>query len=88
MACMQIANADALVLCSFTALKMYLCCRTALEETKELQKLRKRPKGVSIEDLATIKTKQKEQSVEVDLYLCHHRLTVAFSLIFFLKCVK
>lgn len=40
--------------------------KTALEETKELQKLRKRPKGVSIEDLATIKTKQKEQSVEKD----------------------
>lgn len=38
----------------------------ALEETKELQKLRKRPNGVSVEDLATIKTKQKEESVEKD----------------------
>lgn len=40
--------------------------KTALEEAKELQKLRKRPNGVSIEDLATIKTKQKELSVEKD----------------------
>ena len=44
---------------------MYSCYRMALEETKELQKLRKRPNGVSVEDLATIKTKQKEESVEV-----------------------
>ncbi|ESN92068.1 hypothetical protein HELRODRAFT_186177 [Helobdella robusta] len=32
-----------------------------LEETKELQKLRKKPNGVSIEDLATIKTETKER---------------------------
>jgi len=44
---------------------MCSCCRMALEETKELQRLRKRPNGVSVEDLATIKTKQKEESVEV-----------------------
>ena len=48
----------------------FSCCRTALEETKELQRLRKRPNGVSVEDLATIKTKQKEQSVEVVYYTC------------------
>lgn len=42
-----------------------LLCSVALEEAKELQKLRKRPKGVSIEDLATIKSKPKEQSVNV-----------------------
>jgi len=40
-------------------------CSLTLEETKELQKLRKRPNGVSIEDLATIKTKPKEQSTSV-----------------------
>ena len=51
--------------CNLIATNIYLRCRTALEEAKELQKLRKRPNGVSIEDLATIKTKQKEMSIEV-----------------------
>lgn len=51
--------------CSFAATNVCSFCRIALEETKELQKLRKRPNGVSVEDLATIKTKQKEESVEV-----------------------
>lgn len=40
--------------------------KSALEETKELQRLRKRPHGVSVEDLATIKNKPKEQSVDKD----------------------
>jgi len=45
--------------------ELHVCRRLALEEAKELQKLRKRPNGVSVEDLATVKTKQKEESKEV-----------------------
>ena len=59
--------------CSFIAMNIYFRCRTVLEEAKELHKSRKRPNGVSIEDLATIKTKQKEMSIEVvyvRLYMC------------------
>ena len=49
----------------------HLCHSIALEEAKELQKLRKRPYGVNVEDLATMKTKQKEQSVEVVHFINH-----------------
>jgi len=39
---------------------------SAIEETKELQKMRKKPNGVSIEDLATLKAKPKESNNKAD----------------------
>jgi hypothetical protein len=40
--------------------------QSAIEEAKELRRMRKRPNGVSIEDLATLKTKPKESSSKAD----------------------
>jgi len=39
---------------------------SAIEETKELQRLRKRPSGISIEDLACMKPKAKEVTSKAD----------------------